>query len=166
MLTVQVLFRNLFLLALAPACFSQSKISLTGVVEMDGRPCKNARLYIVSSAKHMVSEDWIVPIIGSKTVGVIGSTGNPSHEQVDWARLTKTDKLGHFRVTVPAGAYVDIYLAVGPIPMFKGGDAAVRASNQRPCAEYHKIVPDYPELRLNLNSRRTASQGGCLVNGQ
>jgi hypothetical protein len=136
----------------------RAKVTVEGFVHLDGKPLGDSTIVIRTSTTHLENSDWWLPIITSRSVGIIAETGTPTYERPDFYTYTKTDKSGHFRQSLPRGKTLLVYVTAAT-----PGKQWTQTVRDAPCG--HSVITTVAAgdtIRYDLDSGRTPVKGGCI----
>jgi len=166
---MKLLLSSVFSLAIANLGLSQPykihgpKAFVDGYVMLDGKPIRHASIEVKSWKTHTSGGAWAVPIITPKVVGVVGGT-DPQLEEADFCNFTGTNKIGHFRIAVPAGTSLSV-CARAPFKAGWSNRDFIEKTGLAPCARLWNISLGAGEVlsqQFNLVVGHSDSQGGCV----
>ena len=151
------------------ACLGQGKANgnekpaITGYVELDGKPLVNGQVILSTVATHM--QDYagvVVPIFIPRGVVIYAEKPAGAYEDPDWSTSKKTDKSGHFSITIPEkAAGTKLQITILAVPMSGKTDKATIARFQNGACLTDVIQPGGQDVRYNLDPGISMAHGAC-----
>jgi hypothetical protein len=107
MMQSTIVYLASFAILVGVPCYGEPKLKsgqgyIQGYVKEDGKPIKDVEIVILGPP-YLQKNDWAVPIITPRVVGVVGVNSPPSVNTS--GALRRTDKNGHYEAVLPIGQY-------------------------------------------------------------